>query len=291
MSKVSLLSLIALVALSACSTDKPIQKTPTTKTAVNAAKTVAAKTPEQQLDAAISNPARAAKERARDVYRNPKKTLQFFEVKPSSHVLELWPGRGWYTKILVPYVGQSGKYYATDSTMPTTPEKYKKRAEDYNKMLMAMPQAANLKIVKVDTTPEKLSFGMDGKLDVILTFRNVHNWAKGGYDAAMYKAAFAALKPGGIFGVVEHRAKDGTTREQSIASGYMDQKQVIDAVKAAGFELVATSEINANAKDTKDHPKGVWTLPPALRLGETDQAKYKAIGESDRMTLKFRKPK
>ena len=137
---------------------------------------------------------------------------------------------------------------------------------------------------------DSLDFGLSDQVDVVLTFRNIHNWVKGGYDATVYAQAYQALKPGGVFGVVEHRGPEGMTREQSATSGYMDQVQVIADIEAAGFTFVGASEVNANPKDTRDHPEGVWTLPPRLRLGDTDRDKYVAIGESDRMTLKFTKP-
>ena len=153
------------------------------------------------------------------------------------------------------------------------------------KYLAAYPTAT-----QVEVSPTQLSFGPDGEADFVLTFRNVHNWVKGDYDAGVYASAFKALKSGGVFGVVEHRGAAGMTRQQSADSGYMDEAQVIAAVEAAGFKLVEKSEINANAKDTADHPKGVWTLPPALKMEDVDREKYLAIGESDRMTLKFMKP-
>jgi predicted methyltransferase len=129
-----------------------------------------------------------------------------------------------------------------------------------------------------------------GSADMVLTFRNVHNWAKAGNADAMFKVFHDVLKPGGVLGVKDHRAKPGTSFEQQIASGYMTEEWVIEAAQKAGFKLVAKSEVNANPKDTKDHPKGVWTLPPTLALGDQDREKYLAIGESDRMTLKFVKP-
>ncbi len=246
-------------------------------------------TTQASLAAAIADGSRPEKERLRDPYRHPYDTLMFFEVKPDSKVLELWPGRGWYTNVLAPYVGANGKLYVTNYSATDASEYRAKMSVEYAERLKTIPN--NSQITVIDVVPsETISFGVENELDVVLTFRNIHNWMKDGSDATIYAEAFKALKPGGIFGVVEHRGNEGTTREQSIETGYVDQQQLIADIEAAGFKLVEASEINANAKDTKNYPEGVWTLPPALKLKEQDADKYLEIGESDRMTLKFMKP-
>jgi predicted methyltransferase len=227
------------------------------------------------LDAAVANPARSEKHRARDQYRHPKETLAFIGVKPTDHVVELWPGGGWYTEILAPYVVSCG------ALVDVSP----KRKEG-----TPPPPPAGVTALDIDTSGD-FNFGPDNSADDVLTFRNIHNWMDGGYESKMYAAAFKVLKPGGVFGVEEHRAKPGTDDESSKKSGYVDEDAVIKRITAAGFVLEAKSEINANPKDTKDYDGGVWTLPPSLQKGDVDKAKYLAIGESDRMTLRFKKPK
>jgi predicted methyltransferase len=240
------------------------------------------------LAAALAHPGRTDEERARDAYRHPAETLAFFGVQPDHTVLELWSGGGWYTHVLAPYLADAGELHVT--VYPADHEREYFRTMNAGMMSYLEANGFTGRVKTAEIVPEALDFGLEGAADVVLTFRNVHNWVKGGYDAAVYAEAFRALKPGGVFGVVEHRGPEGMTREQSATSGYMDQARVIADVEAAGFVFVEASEVNANPKDTADHPEGVWTLPPRLRLGETDKEKYLAIGESDRMTLKFIKP-
>lgn len=241
------------------------------------------------LAAAIADGSRPETERVRDAYRHPYDTLAFFDVRPDSTVLELWAGKGWYTNILTPYVGAKGKLHVTNYAATDASEYRAKTSAEFSERLKTIPMGAQVNVIDV-MPPETIEFGLENEVDVVLTFRNIHNWMKDGSDATIYAQSFKALKPGGIFGIVEHRGAEGTTREQSITSGYVDQQALIAEVEAAGFKLVEASEINANAKDTKNHPEGVWTLPPALKLKEQDSAKYIEIGESDRMTLKFMKP-
>ena len=139
--------------------------------------------------------------------------------------------------------------------------------------------------------PEFLQIAPEGSADRVLTFRNVHNWMKQGQAASVFAAMYKALKPGGILGVVEHRNSAAKPQDERAASGYVSEDYVIALARNAGFEFLGKSEINANPKDSKDYPKGVWTLPPSLMLKEKDKKKYLAIGESDRMTIKFMKPK
>jgi predicted methyltransferase len=229
---------------------------------------------------------------ARDQYRHPAETLDFFGVKPSDTVVEVTPGGGWYAEILAPLLNDHGSYVAaandpSKSGSDRAKEYFGKQNDSLRAKFAAHPEVyGRAKLIEID--PKMPSFGAPGSADVVLTFRNVHNWVGGGNADAMFKAFYDALKPGGVLGVVEHRA-DGVAKFDP-KSGYMMSAEVIKLAEAAGFQLEAQSEINANAKDTKDYAGGVWTLPPTLGLGETDKDKYLAIGESDRMTIRFRKP-
>lgn len=237
------------------------------------------------IDAAVAAPTRTPANLARDQYRNPAATLAFFGLEPGQTVVELWPGGGWYTEILAPHANAGGgTYYAAapwERGLNRIKEWQGAKPELYGNIKLAeFPNAgANPKVA-------------DGSADLVLTFRNVHNWRFGGADntANAFRQIFAMLKPGGTLGVVEHRLNEGQPVAMEEKSGYMKESSVIAFAEAAGFKLVARSEINANPKDTKDYEKGVWTLPPNLREGEKDREKYLAIGESDRMTLKFVKP-
>jgi len=225
----------------------------------------------------------------RDVYRHPAETLDFFGVKPTMTVVEIWPGGGWYTEILAPFL-ESGKLYAAhfaknsgikyfDKSRLFFDEKIKADTELYQSLVMA------------EFSPKMNTLSVpDGSADAVLTFRNVHNWLRSINEAEAFALFYKALKPGGVLGVVEHRAKAETSWETMKQSGYMTEAYVIALAEKAGFVLDAKSEINANPKDSADHPKGVWTLPPTLRLQDKDREKYLAIGESDRMTLRFKKP-
>lgn len=228
---------------------------------------------------------------ARNVYRHPGKTLKFFEVKENMTVVEIWPSRGWYTEILAPALKENGKYYAAGFSRDENGPAWRVNInKEFQEKLASRPDLYSNVVVTELAPPELTEIAPAGSADRVLTFRNVHNWMKGAYADEVFAAMFTALKPGGILGVVEHRAKPGTSLEKQIESGYVTEAQVITLAEKAGFKLLAKSEINANKKDSTDHPKGVWTLPPSLRLGEEDKEKYLAIGESDRMTLKFVKP-
>ena len=228
----------------------------------------------------------------RDRYRHPVETLAFFEVEPSMAVGEIWPGGGWYSELLAPLLREQGTYYAIgfSTTAARTPQWRKNMVLRLNDKFAADPHIYDKAIVTGLAVPEDVDIAPPGSLDRVLTFRNVHNWMKGGYAEGVFSAMYKALKPGGILGVVEHRAEDGTPYAAMVKSGYVSEQEVIRLAHKAGFELQAKSEINANNKDTKNHPKGVWTLPPSLRLGDKQREHYLGIGESDRMTLKFYKP-
>jgi predicted methyltransferase len=243
------------------------------------------------LDEVIDAPHRSEENRARDRYRHPIETLLFFGLRENMTVVEISPATGWYTEILAPILKRQGKFLASPPALTAdTPEPLKRRDAAYKAMVAADAKLyGGTTITNFDL--QKPVFGTAGNADMVLTFRNVHNWAKAGTADAMFQAFHTALKTGGVLGVVEHRARPGTSFQRQIDSGYMTEAYVIETATRAGFKLVASSDINYNPKDTTDHPGGVWNLPPNLRgVAEKDKAKYLAIGESDRMTLKFVKP-
>ncbi|KJS09683.1 MAG: methyltransferase [Gammaproteobacteria bacterium BRH_c0] len=242
------------------------------------------------LKEAVQSDRRTAAFAARDVYRHPYETLQFFAVEPGLAVVEIWPAGGWYTEILAPLLKDKGVYYAAHFAANTELDYFRQSLEAFGTKLAAEPDLyADVKQIEFDPAAALLSIP-DGTADRVLTFRNVHNWLRNDAEQTAFELFYKALKPGGILGVVEHRGPPGMDRETMLTSGYMDENTVIALATEAGFVLDGRSEINANPKDTRDHESGVWTLPPSLRLGEKDRDKYLAIGESDRMTLRFVKP-
>jgi predicted methyltransferase len=254
--------------------------------------TASADSTRADLERAIASPKRSEANRARDAHRHPKETLEFFGLRSDQHVLELWPGGGWYTEILAETLGAGGGSLAVTNFDPNGPQDqppYRFARELANFLAADSERFGAVKVIEI-APPERLSFGEPASYDLIVTFRNNHTWLNGGYHDAVYREAFRALKPGGVLGVTQHRANAGADPKISAKTGYVAEAAVIDAAVRAGFELAARSEINANPRDTKDYPDGVWTLPPAYRLGEKDRERYAAIGESDRMTLRFVKP-
>jgi predicted methyltransferase len=247
---------------------------------------------EDALDRAIAAPHRTPAFKARDKYRHPKETLLFFGFRPDMHVVEVWPGAGWYAEILAPALREKGKYYAAHFPLDEkTTQLFRDSRQGFLDKVAKQPQLYSRTVVTSVRAPEHVDMAPRGSVDLVLTFRNVHNWAaEWNNDQAMVRAFYDALKPGGVLGVVEHRAREGTSLEQMKRTGYITESYVIGLAEKAGFRLAGRSEANANPKDTKDYPEGVWTLPPTLRLGNADRAKYLEIGESDRMTLKFVKP-
>ena len=238
------------------------------------------------LSESINSNHRVEKNILRDKYRNPYETLSFFRIQPEMTVVELSPGRGWYTEILAMLMYDKGRYIVA----PYNPNLggYAERLwKSYSEFLKS-----NDVYSKVETTFLFDKLAEDNSVDAVLTFRNVHNWINNNDENAkkIFKQSFSALRSGGYFGIVEHRANKETSLEDMYKSGYMTEKFVIDLAKNAGFLLIDKSEINSNSKDLKNHPKGVWTLPPSLRLKDEDKSKYLEIGESDRMTLLFQKP-
>ena len=244
------------------------------------------------LDRAITGPWRNPNNVARDKYRHPNETLSFFGVKANQTVIEITPGAGWYTEILAPLLHDHGHYIGIVDDPASVKTDQRAETEDSNsrleaKFAMHPDQYVLTQLREID--PAAPVLGPPNSVDVVLTFRNVHNWVMDGDQAAMFKAMFSVLKPGGVLGVTDHRANPGPATDGK--QGYLTEQQVIDYATAAGFVLAAKSEINANPKDIKDYPHGVWTLPPTLSQGETGKAKYLGIGESDRMTLRFVKPR
>jgi predicted methyltransferase len=247
------------------------------------------------LAAVVAGPQRAPENVARDKYRHPGETLAFFGLRPEMTVVELVPGGGWFTEILAPYLRDKGKLIAAAYPLevPGEDSEYYRRSRSMLDAKFAAAPTVYDKVVTVDfLVPTKLELAPAGSVDMVVTFRNFHNWVddQQGEDLVM-AAAFKALKPGGVLGIEEHRTPNAVSRKDIYNKGYAPEATVIAAAEKAGFKLEEKSEINANAKDTHDHPEGVWTLPPSLALKDVDKAKYLAIGESDRMTLRFRKPK
>ena len=242
-----------------------------------------------QLDSVLAGSWRSAANRARDVYRHPKATLQFFGVRPDQTVIEITPGSGWYSEILAPLLRDNGRYVAAIQA-PAGGDTEAARDDNGLRRKFAGDAAeyGNAQFVEFD--PKAPVFGAPGSADLVLTFRNVHNWVMADTAPAMFKAFFAVLRPGGVLGVVDHRADDDAKLDAVKRSGYLPTSYVVKLATDAGFSLDGSSEINANPRDSRDHPKGVWTLPPTLALGDKNRAKYLAIGESDRMTLRFVKP-
>lgn len=231
---------------------------------------------------------------ARDRYRHPAQTLAFFGIEPTMTVIEVWPSTGWYTEILAPYLREQGHYIgAVVDPAKAHDDRTQTRATEQNQALRAR-FAAQPKVFGAATLREfdatAPDLGPPGSVDAVLTFRNVHNWVMAGDEAQMFEALFEVLKPGGVLGVVDHRAADGVPLEQVKNSGYLPEPYVISLALRAGFRLDARSEINANPNDPRDYSLGVWRLPPTLREGDKNRDAYLAIGESDRMTLRFVKP-
>lgn len=276
-------SLFAALVLAACAS--PLAS------AATAAQGDAGTTTRASLDAAVAGSWRDPANVARDKFRHPAQTLAFFGVKPTDTVIEITPGGGWYAEILAPYLHDHGHYIAA----VVDPAAVKESARDYYrkgksgleaKFAAAPPQYDRAQVVTYD--PKAPVFGAPDSADFVLTFRNVHNWRAAGEAEGMFKGFYAVLKPGGTLGVVEHRAAADVGDDDR--SGYVGQAQVVAMAEAAGFRLDGKSEINANPKDDRQHPNGVWTLPPSNRHDDADDARYQAIGESDRMTLRFVKP-
>lgn len=269
---------------SAATPDQPIPDQPTDELVPP---TSASDFTSSQLDSVLAGGWRSEANRARDAYRHPKATLQFFGIRPDQTVIEITPGGGWYSEILAPLLQDNGHYIAAVEK-PVDGEAKHDGDALHAKFASDAPHYGKAQFVEFN--PKAPVLGAAGSADLVLTFRNVHNWVMADTAPAMFRAFFAVLRPGGVLGVVDHRAKDDASLETVKESGYLPTRYVVKLATDAGFTLDESSEINANPKDTKDYPKGVWTLPPTLALGQQDRAKYLSIGESDRMTLRFIKP-
>ncbi|QXQ17659.1 class I SAM-dependent methyltransferase [Pseudomonas tolaasii] len=242
----------------------------------------------QQYASVLAGSWRDPANSARDGYRHPQQTLEFFGLGAKQRVIEITPGGGWYSEVLAPLLKDHGHYIAAVQAASTSA--YAATSEQNLKKKFAADPLRYGKAEVVEFDPKAPVFGKPASADAVLTFRNVHNWVEAGTAPATFNAFYQVLKPGGVLGVEDHRAKDGADLQAIKDSGYLTTAQVVKLATDAGFKLAGQSEVNANLKDTKDYPGGVWTLPPSLRLGEQDKAKYLAIGESDRMTLRFVKP-
>ncbi len=243
------------------------------------------------LQKAAAGEHRSAENIARNQYRHPVETLSFFGIRPNMTVVEISPGGGgWYTEVLAPFLREQGRLIAANYDTGSEIEYYRVNAAKYLEKLKSRPDLYD-RVSAIDFAPPKKSeLAPAGSVDMVVTFRNVHNWINTGNEAQVFAAMFKALKPGGTLGLVEHRGKPDMVGKEWAKKGYVPEAETIRLAEQAGFKLVERSEMNANPKDTKDYPKGVWTLPPTLEEGDKDRDKYLAIGESDRMTLKFVKP-
>ena len=232
---------------------------------------------------------RPEESRTRDRSRHPKETLLFFGIRPEMSVLEVWPEPGWYTEVIAPLLRDKGKYYAAVIAADPESKYITQRLEKYRQKLAERPDLYDHVAV--------VSFAADGgdavppaSVDMVVTFRNIHNWMSRGTTAQAFATMYRALRPGGVLGVVEHRGNPAVAQDPKAKSGYVNEDYAIKLIEAQGFRLVGKSQVNANPRDTKDYEQGVWTLPPTYRLGDKDHDKYDAIGESDRFTLRFVKP-
>jgi predicted methyltransferase len=242
------------------------------------------------LERVLAGEHRSAENRARDAFRHPVDTLLFFGIKPDMTVVEVWPGAGgWYTEVLAPLLAEHGKLYAAMQPPAPDNEYVTATLKQYDDKLAGRPELYG-KVTVTRLGPGNFDIAPPGSADLVVTFRNLHNWMNLGFAKEACAEMFRALKPGGVLGVVDHRGTAGKPQDPRAANGYVSEQYAIDLITSVGFVLDARSEINANPKDTKDYEQGVWALPPTYRAGTRDRAKYEAIGESDRFTLKFRKP-
>jgi predicted methyltransferase len=241
-----------------------------------------------KLRTVVNGEQRSAANKARDKYRHPVETLAFFGIRPNMTVVELWPFGGWYTEIIAPYLKGTGTYYAAAQDPSSNDAEDKELNARLKALLDARPDLYG-EVKWSVLAPGKYNIAPDGSADMVVTFRNIHNWVWSGNEKEVFAAAFRALKPGGILGVEEHRSNNPQEKPGK-DQAYTGESYAIGLIQSVGFKLVARSSINNNPKDTKNYPKGVWTLPPNYAEGDKDRARYAAIGESDRFTLKFVKP-
>ncbi|MDX5407778.1 MAG: methyltransferase [Chromatiaceae bacterium] len=261
----------------------------------SSATSMAAEQQAQLLQQLANSHQRSAQHIARNEFRKPVATLQFFGIEPNMSVLEIWPGHGWYTEILAPYLKEQGQltlaqFRHNDGTLKDERSIFWAKVSERLAQRLADNSDYFGSPALIELEPPLFSPAVTEQFDLVLTFRNAHIWNESGHLFATLQSLFQALKPGGVLGMVEHRAARLSDISSSAVEGYLDEAYVIEVAERAGFKLLQTSEINANPKDTKDYPKGVYALPPTLAMGQDDRQKYLAIGESDRMTLKFIKP-
>jgi predicted methyltransferase len=245
---------------------------------------------EKKLNKSANGKHRSEKNITRNTYRNPVETLMFFEVKPNMSVVEISPGAGWYSEILGPFLKKKGTLHLTifsDDSKKSYAPKLNKSIRD---LTSNKDQFGKVSFSTLETPDFVSSIGAENSMDRVLTFRNIHNWMKDGKLEEVLKEFYKVLKPGGILGIVEHRDRSGKKQDPMAKSGYVREDYLIKKVQDIGFEFLAKSEVNANYNDNANHPNGVWTLPPRLRYEGKNKEKYLAIGESDRMTIKFKKP-
>ncbi len=241
------------------------------------------------LDGILAGSQRTAEDRTRDPFRHPEQTLLFFGIRPDTRVLQVWPESGWYTKIVAPLVDGRGQYDAALIAADPGSRFLTARRAQYRRLLASRPDL--YRRVKVVTFPlDGADVVPAGSVDMVLSFGDLHEWMALGDAQQALATVYRALAPGGVFGVVDNRGDSKVPQDPQAKSGYVRQDYAIRMIEAAGFRLVAASEVNANPRDSRNYPAGVWTLPPVYRLGNIDRAKYQAIGESDRFTLKFVKP-
>lgn len=272
-----ILTLCALLALGACAHDSGKDKK--------------RKWRGDRLESIVDGEHRSQENRDRNAYRNPVETLRFFDVRPDMTVVEVSPGRGWYTEILGPYLKRRGTLYLASFDVNSSNEYRQGMARDIRALVEAHPKHYGEVHFTTFELPDIVGpIAPEASADRVLTFRNIHGFMRSKKEREALQEFYRVLKPGGILGVVQHRERADRAQDPDTRSGYVREDLVIELAESVGFEFVAKSEINANALDTKNHPNGVWSLPPSLREGEKDRSKYLAIGESDRMTIKFRKP-
>ena len=279
------------VALAACGA--PEQGSAPAETAAPPAEPAATVAPEAagpSLADIADGDHRSAENRARNASRHPVETLEFFGLQPDMTVVEIWPSGGWYTEVIAPYVNEKGTYVAAHWDPEDEREFVRNGVKGFTDKLAERPDLYGNVQMGVLMPPEKWDFAAAGSVDMVVTFRNIHNWMPRGYAEDMFVQIYKVLKPGGVLGVVEHRGNPDVEQDPKAVSGYVNEAYAIQLAEAAGFELAGKSEVNANPADTKDYDTGVWTLPPTLRKKDEDRDKYLAIGESDRFTLKFVKP-
>jgi predicted methyltransferase len=260
-------------------------ETPVVETA-GATELSAGVVPSGSLEAALAGSHRSDEDRARDAYRHPRETLTFFGIQPNMTVVELWPGGGWYTDVLGPYLREDGRLIAA---VPSREGRRARYANEFIAKVEARPELyGQLTIATLD--PPTVDLGEAGSADMVVTFRSTHSWVNDDVAEPVFRAALDVLRPGGVFGVVQHRAREGANVTETSEKGYVPEAYVVELAERVGFVLDERSDINANPADDTDHPEGVWSLPPSLRGGDEGRAEFEQIGESDRMTLRFRKP-